>query len=135
MSFTSQSRDTGILTTSYVNTSIGGCVHFFFNMEGGASAELKTYIAYMYNTTKLMTFYASGMHVKTDEWAEGFFSVSNGGIFTVAFETYGDIYYLKPSVVAIDDVSFREGESCPVIQGKYCYHYQYSQTCFSDHLH
>jgi hypothetical protein len=27
---------------SYVNTSIGGCVHFFFNMEGGASAELKT---------------------------------------------------------------------------------------------
>jgi hypothetical protein len=118
---------------SYVNTSIGGCVHFFFNMEGGASAELKTYIAY--NTTKLMTFYASGTHIKTDEWVEGFFSVSNGGIFTVAFETYGDIYYLKPSVVAIDDVSFREGESCPVIQGKYCYHYQYSQTCFSDHLH
>jgi hypothetical protein len=36
----------GILTPSYVNTSIGGCVHFFFNMEGGASAELKTYIAY-----------------------------------------------------------------------------------------
>jgi hypothetical protein len=62
-----------------------------------------------------MTFYASGTHIKTDEWVEGFFSVSNGGIFTVAFETYGDIYYLKPSVVAIDDVSFREGESCPVI--------------------
>jgi hypothetical protein len=72
---------------------------------------------------------ASGTHIKTNEWVEGFFSVSNGGIFTVAFETYGDIYYLKPSVVAIDDVSFREGESCPVIQGKYCYHYQYSQTC------
>jgi hypothetical protein len=60
-----------------------------------------------YNTTKLMTFYASGTHIKTDEWVEGFFSVSNGGIFTVAFETYGDIYYLKPSVVAIDDVSFQ----------------------------
>jgi hypothetical protein len=54
-------------------------------MEGGASAELKTYIAYMYNTTKLMTFYASGTHIKTDEWVEGFFSVSNGGIFTVEF--------------------------------------------------
>jgi hypothetical protein len=34
-----------------------------------------------------MTFYASGTHIKTDEWVEGFFSVSNGGIFTVVFET------------------------------------------------
>jgi hypothetical protein len=66
-----------------------------------------------------------------NEWVEGFFSVSNGGIFTVAFETYGDIYYLKPSVVAIDDVSFREGESCPVIQGKYTIYY--SQTCLMWH--
>jgi hypothetical protein len=31
-----------------------------------------------------MTFYASGTHIKTDEWVEGFFSVSNGGIFTVS---------------------------------------------------
>jgi hypothetical protein len=71
---------------SYVNTSIGGCVHFFFNMEGGASAELKTYIAY--NTTKLMTFYASGMHIKTDEWVEGFFSVLiRNGAKTISLQT------------------------------------------------
>jgi hypothetical protein len=56
-----------------INISI--CLEY---KEGGASAELKTYIAY--NTTKLMTFYASGTHIKTDEWVEGFFSVSNGGI-------------------------------------------------------
>jgi hypothetical protein len=44
MYFTSSSREDGILTSPYMVTTSGGCLYFYYNMEGGPSVELKIYI-------------------------------------------------------------------------------------------
>jgi hypothetical protein len=46
-----------------------------------------------------MTFYANGIDMKTDQWKKGWFNIPPGGT-EVFFHAYGDIYYLKPSIVA-----------------------------------
>jgi hypothetical protein len=94
----------------------GGCLYFYYNMEGGPSVELKIYIQAGVNKT--MTFYANGIDMKTDQWKKGWFDVPLGGI-ELFFHAYGDIYYLKPSIVAIDDIFFDEGTRCPALPSKY----------------
>jgi hypothetical protein len=41
MYFTSSSREEGILTSPYMVATSGGCLYFYYNMEGGPSVELK----------------------------------------------------------------------------------------------
>jgi hypothetical protein len=53
-----------------------------------------------------------GIYVEEDEWIEGWFEIPDRAI-SVEFEAYGDIYFQRPSIVAIDDVEFIEGQSCP----------------------
>ena len=110
MYFTSPSREEGILTSPYMVTTSGGCLYFYYNMEGGPSVELKIYIQAGVNKT--MTFYANGIDMKTDQWKKGWFNIPPGRT-ELFFHAYGDIYYLKPSIVAIDDIFFDEGTSCP----------------------
>jgi hypothetical protein len=116
MYFTSPSREEGILTSPYMVTTSGGCLYFYYNMEGGPSVELKIYIQAGVNKT--MTFYANGIDMKTDQWKKGWFNIPPGGT-EVFFHAYGDIYYLKPSIVAIDDIFFDEGTRCPASPSKY----------------
>ena len=91
-------------------TILGGCVKFYYNMEGGVSTELKVYL--QKDNVRTLVFYANGIYIETDEWIEGWFEVPYGEI-SIEFEAYGDIYFLRPSIVAIDDVEFIEGQSCP----------------------
>jgi hypothetical protein len=56
--------------------------------------------------------------MKTDQWKKGWFNIPPGRT-ELFFHAYGDIYYLKPSIVAIDDIFFDEGTSCPASPSKY----------------
>jgi hypothetical protein len=76
MYFTSSSREVGILTSPQMNTTSGGCLYFYYNMEGGPSVELKIYIQAGVNKT--MTFYANGIDMKTDQWKKGWFNIPPG---------------------------------------------------------
>ncbi|CAG2240444.1 unnamed protein product [Mytilus edulis] len=79
-------------------------------MEGGVSAELKVYTK-KYGLRQLV-FYANGIYVETDDWLEGSFELPAGET-TIEFVAYGDTSFLAPSIVAIDDVTLMEGQSCP----------------------
>jgi hypothetical protein len=59
------------------STTSGGCLYFYYNMEGGPSVELKIYIQAGVN--KAMTFYANGIDMKTDQWKKGWFNIPPGG--------------------------------------------------------
>lgn len=110
MFFTSDSRQTATLTSPPDMTTPGGCVKFYYNMEGGVSAELKVYTK-KYGLRQLV-FYANGIYVETDDWLEGSFELPAGET-TIEFVAYGDTSFLAPSIVAIDDVTLMEGQSCP----------------------
>ncbi|CAG2234174.1 unnamed protein product [Mytilus edulis] len=109
MFFSSDSRETGTLTSPPVVTSHGGCVKFYYNMEGGVSAELKVYV--QITGTRSMVFYANGIYIERDEWQEGYFGLP-AGVTRIEFVAYGDVSFLSPGIVAIDDVSFTEGVNC-----------------------
>lgn len=115
MFFSSDSRETGTLTSPPVVTSNGGCVKFYYNMEGGVSAELKVYVQII--GTRSMVFYANGIYIERDEWKEGYFGLP-AGVTRIEFVAYGDVSFLSPGIVAIDDVSFTEGVNCSN-HGKY----------------
>ena len=109
MYFTSIARQPGNLSSPQLTTQ-GGCVKFYYNMEGGVSVELKVYL--QKDNVRTLVFYANGIYVEKDEWIEGWFEIPNRAI-SVEFEAYGDIYFQRPSIVAIDDVEFIEGQNCP----------------------
>ena len=109
MYFTSNSRDTGTLTSPLSLTTPGGCVKFFYNIEGGVSAELRVYV--VRNGVRSFVFYENGIGIETDEWREGSFDLPAGETH-IEFVAYGDIFFMRPSIIAIDDVLFTE-EICP----------------------
>ncbi|CAG2249820.1 PRSS7 [Mytilus edulis] len=84
MFFTSDSRQTTTLTSPSYLTTPGGC----------------------------LVFYANGIYVETDDWLEGSFELPVGET-NIEFVAYGDTSFLAPSIVAIDDVTLIEGQSCP----------------------
>ncbi|CAC5403880.1 TMPRSS15 [Mytilus coruscus] len=109
MYFTSDSRQTGSLTSPLHLTTPGGCVKFYYNIEGGVSAELKVYVQKNWNRS--MVFYANGIFIDRDEWLEGYFELPAGET-RIEFVVYGDTTFFSPASVAIDDVVFTEGENC-----------------------
>ncbi|XP_052085911.1 MAM and LDL-receptor class A domain-containing protein 2-like [Mytilus californianus] len=111
MFYTYDTTRTATLTSPPYLTTPGGCVKFYYNMEGGVSAELKVYTK-KYGTKQLV-FYANGIYVETDEWLEGSFELPAGET-TIEFVAYGDTSFLTPAIVAIDDVTLIEGQSCSI---------------------
>ncbi|XP_071143372.1 enteropeptidase-like [Mytilus edulis] len=109
MYFTSDTRETSSLMSPLHLTTPGGCVKFYYNMEGGVSAELKVYV--QKNWIKSLVFYANGISVDRDEWLEGYFELPAGET-RIEFVVYGDTSFFSPASVAIDDVVFTEGENC-----------------------
>ncbi|CAC5395313.1 CORIN [Mytilus coruscus] len=110
MFYTYDTTRTATMTSPPYLTTPGGCVKFYYNMEGGVSAELKVYTNK--DGTRRLVFYANGIYVETDEWVEGSFELPAGET-TIEFVAYGDTSFLAPAIVAIDDVTLIEGQSCP----------------------
>lgn len=79
-------------------------------MEGGPSAQLTVYVN-TYGKSELR-FIKDGVGVRRDEWVQGQIPIKGGQIY-VEFAAYGTEYFSKPGVVALDDVIYVEGESCP----------------------
>jgi hypothetical protein len=71
------------------------------------SVELKVYL--QKDNIRTLVFYANGIYVEEDEWIEGWFEIPDRAI-SVEFEAYGDIYFQRPSIVAIDDVEFMRAQ-------------------------
>lgn len=109
MYFSSEFGETANITspTEYLQD---GCLSFYYNMEGGPSAQLTVYV----NTDgkSELRFIKDGVGVRRDEWVQGQIPITGGRIY-VEFAAYGTEYYSKPGVVALDDVRYVEGESCP----------------------
>ena len=107
--FSSENGDVANVT-SPIESLQDGCLSFYYNMEGGPSAQLTVYV-YTNNTLQLR-FIKDGTRVKRDEWVKGQIPIKGGNVY-VEFAAYASSYFSKPGVVAIDDVQFVEGESCP----------------------
>lgn len=109
MYFSSEYGETANITspTEYLQD---GCLSFYYNMEGGPSAQLTVYV----NTDgkSELRFIKDGVGVRRDEWVQGQIPIKGGRIY-VEFAAYGTEYFSKPGVVALDDVRYVEGESCP----------------------
>uniref|UniRef100_K1Q6C7 MAM and LDL-receptor class A domain-containing protein 2 n=1 Tax=Magallana gigas TaxID=29159 RepID=K1Q6C7_MAGGI len=109
MYFSSEFGETANITspTEYLQD---GCLSFYYNMEGGPSAQLTVYV----NTDgkSELRFIKDGVGVRRDEWVQGQIPITGGRIY-VEFAAYGTEYFSKPGVVALDDVRYVEGESCP----------------------
>ena len=114
MLFNSSMRTTETLKTKYLQATSGGCLHFYYNILGGISAELKVYL--IEDNNKTMAFYDNGIMKESNEWIRGFLEVPVGE-HAIVFEVYGDIYFNNSSAVAIDDVYFDEMGHCPTVPG------------------
>ena len=114
MLFNSSMRTTETLKTKYLQTTSGGCLHFYYDILGGISAELKVYL--IDDNNKTMAFYDNGIMKESNMWIGGFIEVPVGE-HTIVFEAYGDIYFNDASTVAIDDVYFDEMGHCPTVPG------------------
>ncbi|KAK3087674.1 hypothetical protein FSP39_009018 [Pinctada imbricata] len=79
-------------------------------MEGGVATELKVHV--INNGTRTLGYFANGVNVERDEWVEGQVPI-DGGEVAITFEAMVGPKSWKPSVIALDDIVFREGESCP----------------------
>nr|XP_022305712.1 atrial natriuretic peptide-converting enzyme-like [Crassostrea virginica] len=107
--FSSENGDVANVT-SPIESLQDGCLSFYYNMEGGPSAQLTVYV---YTNGRLqLRFIKDGTRVKRDEWVKGQIPIKGGNVY-VEFAAYASSYFSKPGVVAIDDVQFVEGESCP----------------------
>lgn len=107
--FSSETGDVANISSPVEDLS-DGCLSFYYNMEGGPSAQLSVYV--YRNGVGTLRFVRDGVRVKRDEWVKGQIPVKGGRIYT-EFEAYVSSYFSKPGVVAIDDVKYVEGESCP----------------------
>lgn len=107
--FSSEYGETANITspTEYLKD---GCLSFYYNMEGGPSAQLTVYVNT--NGKSELRFIKDGVGVRRDEWVQGQIPIKGGQIY-VEFAAYGTEYFSKPGVVALDDVIYVEGESCP----------------------
>lgn len=116
MYFSSEFGETANITspTEYLQD---GCLSFYYNMEGGPSAQLTVYV----NTDgkSELRFIKDGVGVRRDEWVQGQIPITGGRIY-VEFAAYGTEYFSKPGVVALDDVRYVEGESCPEKGTRFC---------------
>ncbi|XP_061181249.1 uncharacterized protein LOC133189870 [Saccostrea echinata] len=107
--FSSEDGDVANVT-SPVEDLEDGCLSFYYNMEGGPSAQLSVYV--IRNGSSTLRFVQDGVRVRRDQWVKGQVPVKGGRIY-VEFEAYADSYFDQPGVVAIDDVQYSEGVSCP----------------------
>lgn len=94
-------------------TTRGGCVRFYYNMEGGASAQLMVNVKTRYGLSTSRVFYANGIFIEPDEWKEGSFQIPAGDVY-VQFSGYGDSFDHAPATIAIDDVEVLEGQMCNI---------------------
>ncbi|KAJ8322121.1 hypothetical protein KUTeg_000592 [Tegillarca granosa] len=109
MTFNSTTPRSAVFKSPKQNLTEDGCIHFFYNMEGKHSAELKVNV--IQNGMKNISWYGNGLNVERDEWKEAWFPV-RAGVTEIEFEAFADVYFFQSGVIAIDDVSFSNG-TCP----------------------